>query len=187
MIVLFFDTETTGLPLWKEPSSDPQQPHILQICGALFRDDDHLLRSINTMVRPDGFDIPDEITELTGITREDAEMFGVSEQDAYRQISDMIFAADLVVGHNVSFDKRIVRIAAKRFGDEIAADVIKEAKAECTMRQAHKVMGGKWPKLGEACEHFFGQAPDGLHNAMTDVIACRRLWLHLRDLDREAA
>ena len=31
MRLLMFDTETTGLPLWKDPSDHPDQPHLVQL------------------------------------------------------------------------------------------------------------------------------------------------------------
>ena len=36
-IALFYDTETTGLPLYDQPSDDPRQPHIVQV-GAILVD-----------------------------------------------------------------------------------------------------------------------------------------------------
>ena len=36
MITLLFDTETTGLPIWKEPSDSPDQPHIVDIACDLW-------------------------------------------------------------------------------------------------------------------------------------------------------
>lgn len=35
MKVLFYDTETSGMPLFDQPSSDPRQPHIVQLAAAL--------------------------------------------------------------------------------------------------------------------------------------------------------
>ena len=32
---IFFDTETTGLPLFKEHSEHPSQPHIVQLAACL--------------------------------------------------------------------------------------------------------------------------------------------------------
>ncbi|MCK4621311.1 MAG: hypothetical protein KAT62_03750 [Desulfuromonadales bacterium] len=37
--VIFYDTETTGLPDWKNPSGGETQPHIVQI-GAILADED---------------------------------------------------------------------------------------------------------------------------------------------------
>lgn len=36
---LVFDTETTGLPIWKEPSDHPDQPHVVDIAWTLFAED----------------------------------------------------------------------------------------------------------------------------------------------------
>lgn len=33
--ILFYDTETNGLPLWREPSNHPGQPHITQLAAEL--------------------------------------------------------------------------------------------------------------------------------------------------------
>ena len=182
MITLFFDTETTGLPDWKSPSGADHQPHMTQFAGALFRDDDHVLASVNLMVRPDGWTIPAELQELAGITDADAEKYGQSELVVFGIAAQMMQRADLIVAYNTPFDMRIMRIAAKRYADDAIADVLKESKTECAMRQAAKIIGGKWPKLGEAYQHFFNQPLVGAHNAMADVMACRRIWMHMRDM-----
>jgi DNA polymerase-3 subunit epsilon len=35
-MILGYDTETTGLPLWHNPSDDPRQPHLIQLAMILF-------------------------------------------------------------------------------------------------------------------------------------------------------
>ena len=34
-----YDTETTGLPLFRDPSDDPRQPHLVDICILAYNDD----------------------------------------------------------------------------------------------------------------------------------------------------
>lgn len=191
---LFFDTETTGLPDWKSPSDADHQPHMIQFAGMLFRDE-QLLMSVNTLVRPDGWSISNEIAELTGITNEDAAKFGYPEPTVYRLALRMIREADLLVAHNTPFDMRILRIASKRFGSEGEPEEIKGKTTECTMRQASAIMKmpptekmkaagfakPKPPKLTEAHEHFFGKPLDGAHNALVDLEACRRIWLKIKE------
>lgn len=55
--ILFYDTETTGLPNWKEPSGSDKQPHIVQI-GALLVDVEtkEVLKELDVIVKPEGWD-----------------------------------------------------------------------------------------------------------------------------------
>jgi DNA polymerase III subunit epsilon len=194
---IFYDTETTGLPLFKEPSEDPRQPHIAQL-GACLVDIDsrEIIASIDVICRPDGWTIPDEVARIHGITTEHAQLVGIPESLAVEMLLEMTKAADFRVAHNESFDARIVRIACKRFFSPESADEWKEGVAQCTARAATPIMkipptdkmsrAGftkfKTPNLGEAVKHFTGKDLAGAHQAMADVQGCMAVWFALQDL-----
>ena len=77
-----YDTETTGLPLFRDPSDDPRQPHLVDICILAFSADGTLVDSFEAMVRPDGWVIPAEVTAIHGITNEMAMDLGIPESEA---------------------------------------------------------------------------------------------------------
>jgi len=112
--VIFYDTETQGIPLWKQPSGHPDQPHIVQL-GACLVDVDtrKVLSTLDVMVRPDGWLIPDEVAAIHGITTEMAADLGVPESLAVEMLLDMV-GSRTRIAHNESFDARIVRIACMR-------------------------------------------------------------------------
>ncbi|MGT2505722.1 hypothetical protein [Cupriavidus basilensis] len=57
--ILFYDTETSGLPQWSLPSEDPSQPHITQIAAELHDEDTGTtLAFMDLLIRPDGWTIP---------------------------------------------------------------------------------------------------------------------------------
>lgn len=194
--VLFFDTETTGLPLFKEPSEDPRQPHIVQL-GALLVDTDtrKVLSSLDLIIRPDGWTISDEVAAIHGITTEKAAAVGVDESLAVELLLDLHSRAGLRVAHNEAFDARIVRIALMRFFAPKEADAWKEAPAECTADQATPIMAmpptekmvragfkhHKKPNLREAYRHFIGQDLENAHSAMADTKACAAIWFAMRE------
>ena len=109
MNVLVFDTETTGLPLWKEPSDDPAQPYIFDIAASLFDGSGLEIERFDALVKP-GCPIPYELVLLHGISTEMAMEQGVEIATANAALMGLIADADLIVGRNVSFDVRVARI-----------------------------------------------------------------------------
>lgn len=175
-----FDTETSGMPDWKNPSDAPQQPHLVEV-GALVVDADsyEVVHSLSVIVRPDGWTIDDEVARVHGITHEHAMDVGIPEAAALAIAMELWRGCDRRVGYNQSFDARIFRIALKRYRPD-EADDFKAAAAECCMWHAQKVVGGKLPKLADAYNHFTGRTLEGAHSAYADAMATAELHKALR-------
>lgn len=195
-----YDTETTGLALFNEPSEDPRQPHIVQI-GACVVDLDtrKTLATLDVICRPEGWTIPEEVTRIHGITTELAADVGVPEALAVEMLLDLV-GSRTRIAHNETFDARIVRIALKRFFTPEQADVWKAGPAQCTARLATPIMrlpptakmlaakrkNHKTPSLGEAYRFFTGREIQGAHRALADVEACMAVWFAIADGQRVA-
>lgn len=185
MRILFFDTETTGLPLWREPSSHPDQPHIVDLACEL-RDGNtaELIASLDCIINP-GVPISAEAAAIHGITDEIAAAEGRDPKDAMREFFSLVDKAETIVAHNVDFDTRLVRIATFRLWNR---EWISPVPTFCTMKAmtnlcripaANGRRGYKWPKLSEAIAHVFGEELPDAHRARPDMQACRRLYFHL--------
>jgi DNA polymerase-3 subunit epsilon len=191
MLILVYDTETTGLPLWEQPSDDPRQPHIVQVAALLVDEATRKeVASINLTVRAEEWEIPSDVAAVHGITRARSCEIGVPEDVALDALLGLWRVSQLRVGHNESFDARIVRIAIKRYVGEAMADSWKAGVAACTGKLAAPIMklppteamratGRNWPKmpkLTEAYQFFMGKPLDGGHDAMTDARACANVY-----------
>lgn len=191
---LFFDTETTGLPDFKAPSESAHQPHIVQLAALLVdMDTRETIQSMDVIIRPDGWTIPNEVAAVHGITTEHAIDVGIPESLAISMFMEL-WAGRTRVAHNQQFDARIVRIALMRFQGEDSADVWKSGPAECTATMAtpicqlpptaKMVRAGfnkfKTPNLGEAYRHFTGNELVNAHSAMADVLACRDVYFAIK-------
>lgn len=195
----FYDSETTGLPLFKEPSEHPDQPHIVQLAGLLVDlDTRETLASMDVIVRPDGWTIPDDVAAIHGITTEMASDLGVPEAVAIEMLLNLASNAPVRIGHNEPFDARIVRIGMKRYIDprfsaapSAPSDTWKAGQSECTalltrsicqLPPTAKMKGGfKTPTLLEAYQHFFGQDFPGQHSARGDALGCMRVYFAIQD------
>ena len=77
---LFFDTETTGLPKnWKAPVSDTSNwPRLVQLAYLTFSETGVLQKAVDYVVKPEGFSIPADASQIHGITTARANSTGVS-------------------------------------------------------------------------------------------------------------
>lgn len=185
-LILFFDTETTGLPLFTEPSDDPRQPHIVQIAAELCNHRGEVVDTWEAIINP-GVPIPAEVSAIHGITDEIAAT-GIAEYEMLHEFFAFVDRAELVVGHNVSFDLRMVRIQSARIlGDKWECP--KPTFCTCTeakdiVKSPAKTRGKfKKPNLTETVKHFFGEDLADAHTAMADTTACRRVYFAIKDLN----
>jgi len=201
MFALFYDTETTGLPLFREPSEDPRQPHIVQLAAALVDLQTRaIVASIDVTIRPDGWTIPDEVAAIHGITTEMASDVGVPEEDAVIMLLEMWGGRRQLVAHNEQFDRRITRIALHRYLTTHLDDW-QNATAECTATLATPIMKlpptpkmlaagfnkHKTPNLGEAHQFFLERPLVNAHSAMADVQGCIDVYFAIKDWQAQQA
>jgi DNA polymerase-3 subunit epsilon len=203
-LALFYDTETTGLPLFSEPSEDPRQPHIVQLAAALVDLDSWETRaSLDVIIKPDGWTIPDDVAAIHGLTTEAAQQLGVPADTALELAVDLWRRASVRIAHNESFDARLMRIGMFRHfpNDTALHDEWKGGAALCTQvlstpilklpptakmiaaRRTHH----KSANLGEAFEFFTGGKLQGAHRAMVDVQACIQVYRAIDERSTVAA
>lgn len=187
MKILFFDTETTGLPKnYKAKIDDLDNwPRIVQL-GFRFHADEEHYTEYEFIIKPDGWEIPEEAAEIHGITTERAIEEGHPIKSVLDVLTTWINMADLVVGHNVSFDRKVLGAEFLRAG---MPDLLHGKPRFCTMMSTTKFCnipgkyGAKWPKLEELAAALFEGDLDGLHSALEDVRLTAKCFYRLLEDD----
>jgi DNA polymerase III subunit epsilon len=196
MKALVYDTETTGLPLFSEPSEDPRQPHIVQLAALLVDlDTRKTLSTLDLTIAPLGWEIPEDVVKIHGITTAHARSVGVPEPLAVQLFMELWSRADIRVGHNEQFDARIVRCALHRYPALTErAPLWKAGRSECTQQMATPILKlpptakmvaagfnkHKSANLREAYRHFFGVDFTGAHSAIADAQACFEVYTAIK-------
>lgn len=194
-MILFFDTETTGFFQDKLPVDHPDQPYIVQLAAQLCDDSGAAIAGFSFIVDPGigEISIPERASAVHGITNEKAVAFGVSSEFALSAFTHLYQRADLICAHNMKFDRGVIEAAISR---HYAKVMPLRKPLFCTMEAATLVLNlpptermiaagfdkPKPPKLEECIRYFFNEGLEGAHDAMTDVIACRRVYFHLAAL-----
>jgi DNA polymerase III subunit epsilon len=199
-LIMPYDTETTGLPDWKNPSEAEHQPHIVQLAALLVDEETRDVRDqMDVIIKPDGWIIPDEVASIHGITTERAMDEGIPEKEAFDQFIELWKKCEYRLGYNESFDSRVLRIATFRYADTNIIDAWKEAPAKCAMKMAKPICkipapphARRWgpyknPTLAEAYKHLTGMDLTDAHSAMADTMACLDVYFAaLRHQERHA-
>lgn len=178
MRLLIFDTETTGLPKSRKPSSkEPNNwPHIVSISWVILNADTNVIEKQKSyIIKPIGWDIPEESVRIHGITQEKATAEG---SDLATVIGEFLGEGyDMLVAHNLEFDYNVLHNAIHWDLELPFSSLYK--KMSCTMELSRDICNlrttfgkPKAPKLSELYEHVFKKSPnkDSLHTSIYDVL-----------------
>lgn len=177
--ICFFDTETCGIPPkdadWK--TDYETFPRVCQLSWIYNGCEE------NHIIRPDGWDIPQEATDVHGITTEYAQEHGEPLAVVMGKFLADCHDAKLICGHNVYFDISILKSELMRYGayTQFAEDALYKGKRIDTMRPSMKFVDArfsngrlKFPRLEELYARCFPGETFPAHDAIEDVRAVVR-------------
>ena len=196
MKILVFDTEATGLPTEKNASilEQGKWPYIVQLSYIFYNTE---TKSI-IKVKDDIIKLPENIfpseksVEIHGITKENSDKIGINIKQALKEFNECLKESDYIIGHNLSFDKRLIMVECNRNKikqyfttngvRKLEFCTMKNSTNLCKIESISKVTGEKYfkyPSQSELHNYLFGYIPSGLHNAMADVIVCLRCYIKI--------
>jgi DNA polymerase III epsilon subunit-like protein len=189
MLVLCFDTETTGLPpKGAFPSKvGADYPYIVQLSFVVYdtetnsvvQEENHLVK---VPVKVDG----SQAAAIHKITDHALKTKGVEFAYVYYLFQAAAARADLVVGHNLEFDLNMMRAQCARHNFPFCVDkdvfcTMKSTIDLCAIRrQNSRGAYNKYPSLLELYRFLFKEDPTELHNAIVDVYACLRCFVKVK-------
>jgi DNA polymerase III epsilon subunit-like protein len=210
-LIMVFDVETTGLlPKSFKSYRTPlyQNPYIIQLSYIIYDTMIHqIIFRYNEYIRiPETIEIPEVITQITGITKEKCINEGVLIENALTAFYRDMHLCSKIIAHNYPFDNTVLQAEFKRYmylesfrnscpnaTILFSWDYLKSQKIRsiCTMglgtgickiqnprfSVASKIY--KWPKLSELHQFLFGYIPENLHDANVDVEACLKCYLEI--------
>lgn len=193
MTILFFDTETSGLPAKGKPLAD--QPHVLQLALSLYDDTRRPIFEVSTLIRPiEFFSIPEQAYNVHGISFDMCDQLGVGFASAIGLIEFACGKASRAVAHNAQFDIKLLDFLYQRADNgkklpellrnsfctcDAATPILKLPPTE-KMRAAG-FNKPKRPRLEECYSAFFHEELSGAHDALVDTRGCARVYFHLED------
>ena len=197
MKILVFDTETTGLPERNALITDHNKwPHVMQLSYIYFDiSQNRILNKVDVLIKiADDVEISEKSIEIHGISREESKARGIDIKEALREFNVYLKSADVIVGHNIEFDKKLlmVEFGRNKIFHNFYVNRVKKAEY-CTMKNsidlckltyppkidsmdANKAIRYKYPKLVELYIYLFNYTPNNLHDAMIDVLICLRCY-----------
>ena len=201
--LLIFDTETTGL---FPKNLSHKKPYITQLSFIVYDLSTHSIRSsFNSYIRiPDEIEIPERVTEITGITKYLCFEHGIPIQEALAAFYHASINCDTIIAHNIEFDIKMIETEIERNLPSLKSypeinDMFNPSrlayhniKLDCTMQLTVDACAilrttdknftyKKFPKLKETYEYLFKiPTPDNLHNSIIDVIVCLRCYLKIK-------
>jgi len=197
MKVLVFDTETSGLPEKAASIYDKSKwPYIIQLSYILYDMSNNSVLIKNNYIKIDNdVIITPESFNIHHISREILNSQGINIVPALKEFNECLKRCDIVVGHNISFDKRLIFVECLRHNvKQYFTQFINNQKIHkqefCTMKNTIQFcklerlsktnqVYNKMPKLSELYVLLFPNEPlpIDLHNSLVDVAMTLRCYV----------
>lgn len=182
--LLFFDTETTGLPKnWKASYKELNNwPRLVQIAWIIADNSGNIIEQNNYLIKPTAFSIPDDATKIHRISTQNAMENGHELQFVLNQFNTSVTKSDIIVAHNLNFDINVV--ASEMFRSTVNS-VIFDKDQICTMERTVEfcklpgAYGYKYPKLSELYQILFHSTFVEAHDASADIKATFKCFFEL--------
>jgi DNA polymerase III epsilon subunit-like protein/ribosomal protein L37AE/L43A len=184
---LFFDTETTGVPRdWKAPLTNfDNWPRIVQLAWLIYDNNGTQILKNEFIIKPSGFEIPIEASNVHGITTEYALEHGTQIEDVLLKFEKHCEKSKYLIAHNINFDSKVTSSEYLRI---LSRNPISKLEKMCTMESSTNYCkipgdyGYKWPKLSELHVKLFGVDFEGAHDALADIEATAKCFWEMRKL-----
>jgi len=201
MALLFFDTETSGLPKRRGRAFDYSRlenfdgARLVEICWIITDKTGIILENKSFLVKPQGFEISAEVSNIHGILHSEALSQGVPIKDILTifQLHVEKHAVRKLIAHNIEFDINILLSEIYRDSSEnLFIPFLKQITQKCTMKASKnicKIKGRysdyKYPSLKELYEFLFKTPMEIRHRAVYDTTKCMECYLRLVFLEKE--
>lgn len=190
---LFFDTETTGVPRnYKAPVTDLNNwPRLVQL-GYIIYDTDKggeifEVYSGEHVVFPEGFEIPESVSKIHGITQ----AYALEHGEPLKSVLDIFIGhlqwADELIGHNLSYDLNV--LGAEYLRVTQSNPLVGKSQYDTMLKGTSlcKLPGGyggqyKWPKLFELYQKLFGVPLEQTHTALDDIRNTAKCYFELQKI-----
>ena len=185
---LFFDTETTGVPKdWKSPITNfDNWPRIVQLAWLVYDRNGNQILKNEFIIKPGGFEIPIEASNIHGITTQYALENGVPLEDVLFQFEKHCEKSKYLIAHNINFDSKVI---GSEYLRTLSRNPVSKLEKICTMESSTnfcKIPGSygyKWPKLSELHIKLFGVDFEGAHDALADIEATAKCFWEMKKLE----
>lgn len=177
MKIIVLDTETTDKPpkIALLPGTVEMWPFMVQFSFVCMDTKTYKYTAYDYVIKTDA-DIEND--HIHGITKSMNTKIGYAFKDIYEIYKICLESADMVIGHNLSFDLHMIRAECYRNGLVYCPPRI----TYCTMmttRYVCNLKNHKWPTLNELHVALFHEDAENLHNSLRDCIVCLRCYLKL--------
>ena len=197
MKILVFDTETTGLPEEKASIYEKNKwPYIVQLSYILYdlSNNDFTIKDNYIKLNPT-VEISPKSIEVHGLTHEILNKKGIDIVSALNEFNYFLDNCDIVIGHNISFDKRMIFVECLRHklnqnftkfkGNEKICKpeycTMKNTKEFCNITRLSRENNNyiKFPSLTELYSKLFPDTPipNELHNSLVDILCTLRCYI----------